>query len=107
MESGTLKFVARDEFNNEITTGGDGNPLVVSAIQTKPTVGSLLTNVATLSDNEDGTYIIVYTLPTGEMVLNISSTSLTTVITLSVLRTRCRLLLQISRQCTRSRTVKL
>jgi len=65
MESGTLKFVARDEFNNEITIGGDGNPLVVSAIQTKPTAGSLLTNVATLSDNEDGTYIIVYTLPTG------------------------------------------
>ena len=65
MESGTLKFVARDEFNNEITIGGDGNPLVVSAIQTKPTAGSLLTNVATLSDNEDGTYNIVYTLPTG------------------------------------------
>ena len=47
MESGTLTFVARDEFNNEITTGGDGNPLVVSAIQTKPTAGSLLTNIAT------------------------------------------------------------
>jgi len=65
MESGTLTFVARDEFNNEITTGGDGNPLVVSAIQTKPTAGSLLTNIATVSDNEDGTYTILYTLPTG------------------------------------------